>query len=508
MTEEISSRSNPSTIARLHDFFYAEHSPYGLALVRMFLPTAAMIPMVQRFPHVRELFSSEGTPQPLFELFGQQSPLPLLPPPVAAAMYGLMMFGMLCAILGWKTRLSFCVAVPLYFYFNLLDSVGTMTKYSVIASHLLLLLTLSNCGAVWSVDALLRRREQGPTAANPMMFPIWPARLMQLLFCFVYFGAAITKIQTESFFTGEQMRYWMLSNWNYANPIGEQMALWTPLLLLGAYVTVIWEIVFAFLVWRPGVRVLMLCIGIFFHFMTWLTLGLYIFPAICISGYLAFVNEQDVVGIKRILSRMNLSFRWVAVPREVVANMLQARPVSVPVLTIWIGTAVLSAVAGSEVEYRIDAYGLHANNGPMPLKPIPAEVALAMINDKTPVREKDKYFSFDIGTRLLGGQLADRSRRFEYGDVVIAQCNLNPPHEDLWVECLLQDEQGRTIEQSGQFVTRDMLHANFFYHTGNSLIPGRYSIVLRSSGSEIFHRPFELIGDPGSVPEMREMLTN
>ena len=105
--------------------------------------------------------------------------------------------------------MSFAIGVPLYIGFNLLDSVGTMTKYSVIASHLLVLLSFSGAGAVWSVDAAIRRRQTGSTELQKV--PVWPVRLMQLLFCFIYFGAAITKIQTDSFFSGEQMRYWMLS---------------------------------------------------------------------------------------------------------------------------------------------------------------------------------------------------------------------------------------------------------------------------------------------------------
>ena len=131
-----------------------------------------------------------------------------------------------------------------------------------------------------------------------------------------------------------------------------------------------------------------------------------------------------------------------------------------------------------------------------------------MINDKTPLREKDKYFSFNIGSLLIGGQLADSQNTFEYGDTIIAQCNLNPPHEDLWVEVLLQDDQRRTIQQSGQVVTRDMMYQNFWYQTGNALIPGDYWMVLKSSGKEIFHRKFTLTGDPASMPEMQSITTN
>ena len=499
-----------SALNRLSHFFYAQESPYGLALARMFIPAAVMIPMVMRFAKVRELFSTDGTPASLFEMYGHANPLPVFGPQLAAALYGLMLFAFFCAIAGWKTRIAFCIGLPLYVYFNLLDSVGTLTKYSVIGTHLLLMLTVSNCGAVWSVDALLRQRNASGLPSVPPTFAVWPARLMQLLFCFVYFGAAITKIQTESFFSGEQMRYWMLSNWNYQNPVGERMAMWTPMLLMSAYITVVWEIVFAFLVWRPGTRLIVLFIGATFHFMTWVTLGLYIFPAICLSGYLAFINERDIVFLRNQARRFHLPLLLFARPMQWMTDLIESRPASLPASAAFVSMALLCAVAASEAEYRMDAYGMLASGGPMALPQIDREIAVTMINDKRALRERDKYFSFDIGTLLVGGQLAGRNKEYSIGETIIAQCNLNPPHEDLWVECLLVDEHDRPISQSGQFVTRDMLHANFYYGTCDSLVPGNYAMILRSSGKDIYKRRFRLNAADGSACEIpqNEMLTN
>lgn len=492
----------------LQNFFFAEQSPYGAALVRICLIFSAMIPMTLRFPWLRELYTTDGAPQSLIEMYGQANPFPPLPPQIAAAFYGLMLFSMACAIIGWNTRLSLIVGTPLYIYFNLLDSVGTMTKYSVIASHLLVLLAFSSCGEVWSVDAIIRRSKSGASSVAPPVFPVWPVRLMQLLFCFIYFGAAVTKIQTESFFSGEQMRYWMLSNWNYENPIGEIMSMSTPLLLASAYITVVWEILFGFLVFRPGTRLIMLGVGVAFHLMTNIALGLYIFPAICISGYLCFVSERDVVIIRRFLRNVRIPTVWVGWPFRTAARLVEMRPASMPMITLWSTTLVLAALGATELEYRLDHYGLLADGGPMPLQPMDRELALSMINNPKPVREKDKYFSFDIGTTMVGGQLANRRTEFAYGENIIAQCNLNPPHEDLWVECLLQDEEERIIEQSGRFVTREMMYETFSYATGNSLVPGNYSMVLRSSGRDIFRRRFRLTGDAAVIPEMGEINTN
>lgn len=496
----------------IRDFFFAEQAPYGLALVRMFLPAFALVPMIRRFGRVRELFSTDGAPQQLFEFFGQGTPLPVLPPSFAVALYGIMIFALICGIFGFRTRLAFLIGTPLYTYFNLLDGVSTMTKYSVIASHVLLILAVSECHVVWSIDAVLKRWKDGREAsAIPPGVPVWPARLIQILFCFVYFGAAITKIQTQAFFSGEQLRYWMLSNWNYANPIGEFMATSTPLLLISGYLTVVWEISFPFLAWRPVGRYFALGIGVLFHIMTWASLGLWIFPLVCMSCYLAFLTERDIVAMRRYVHRLRLPTSILGLPRFAIARAIEMRPAAVSVSMLWLALLTLVAVGAAEAEYRLDAYGIRANKGMLPLRALDHDVALAMIKNSRPLREKDKFFSFDIGSMLVGGQLANRSVAYEFGDTIIAQCNINPPHEDLWVEVAMEDSAERIIDSSGQYVTRDSLWANFTYQIGNKLSPGDYFMVLKSAGKEIARRPFKLTGDPESLPPMSTkspMLTN
>ena len=123
------------------------------------------------------------------------------------------------------------------------------------------------------------------------------------------------------------------------------------------------------------------------------------------------------------------------------------RPGAIPVSMVWLVLATLVAIGAAEADYRIDPYGIRAENGMMPLKPLNRDVALAMINNPRPLREKDKFFSFDIGSMLVGGQLANRSTEYGFGDTIIAQCNINPPHEDLWVRAAqLKTLQARIID--------------------------------------------------------------
>lgn len=490
---------------KLNTFFFAEEVPYGLALVRILLPLAAMIPMLQRLPRVRELFSSDGATAQLSALYQQGDMLPEVSGSVAVALYVLMLFCLLTTSLGWMTRISVCIATVLYTYFNMLDSVSTITKYSVIATDTLLVMCVANSGAIWSIDSWLSRRRANtwpgePSIARPR-FPIWQARCIQLLVACIYFGAALTKIQTSAFFSGDQIRFWMLTNVNFHNPVGEYLAMMPAVLVVSGYITVVWEMCFIFTVWRGWQRPVMLLMGVVFHLGTCLMLGLYIFPMICISIYFAFLSENDVrvlaAAYRRFRRRRgwrpkrytdaDLAPQWVA---RLPAFLQMPRVVAFTVLA---GGLVL---LGVETEYHADIYGVRSAQGKSELKPMERAEAQRMLAASRGIREKDKFFSFDLGTTAIGGILANSKSEFTYGDVVLAQGSLNPPHEDMLVECELVDADGALIQQYQQIAVRESLRCDFYYRIGQNIPPGTYSFVLKSAGREVGRRPFNVVGSP------------
>ncbi|HLQ46561.1 MAG TPA: HTTM domain-containing protein, partial [Planctomycetaceae bacterium] len=143
---------------RIRDFFFAEETPFGLALVRIVISIACLLVTVPRWIYSRELYSVDGAPAPLAVNYGFPDLLPIPPGGMAVALMTILTFCCFTACIGWWTRISLAIAAVLYTYLNLLDSLSTMTKYSVITSHVLFLLSCSQCGAVWSVDSWLRRR--------------------------------------------------------------------------------------------------------------------------------------------------------------------------------------------------------------------------------------------------------------------------------------------------------------------------------------------------------------
>jgi len=503
---------SPGLRARIGTFFFAEETPFGLALVRIVICVACLLVTMPRWIHSRELYSSDGAPTPLALNYGYPDLLPIPSAGLAVALMTILTFCCATACIGWCTRTSLAISAVLYTYLNLLDSISTMTKYSVITSHVLFLLAFSHCGAVWSIDAWLRRRRLGLpppcSLANHPKFAAWPRRLIQILIGVVYFGASVTKMHTPAYFSGDQLWHWMITNVNNANPIGEWLTLYPAYLVVFAYLCVIWEILFLFLSWRGWGRVCMLAMGIGFHIMTTLTLGLYLFPITCFSTYFAFVNSEDVSVVAARLRRWKRRHgeTWLpyftaitGLPRAITGwTTRMLRPAGlrwIPASSLGVFGVLLTVVSlgAVEIEYRLDIYGERGPHGPLALKEIDPEVAQQMFAGSKRLREYDKLLAFDIGSSMFGGMITGVRDTFRYGESILAQCTLSPPHEDMWLECNLHDANNILIDRVGQIVVRSQLRGNFLYRACDALEPGTYYLVLRTGTQELTRRKIEIL---------------
>jgi len=488
-----------SRLAALDRFFFREEVPWGMALTRITLPVVLLMNLGPRWMWAREIYSSDGAPSQLADNFGFPGFLPELPGTLAVALFTLLVFSLVMSAIGWWTRLSLATSVVLFSYFGLMDSMSTFTKFSVISIHLLFLLSLSHCGSLWSVDAWLAGR-RGWGIGDATRFPVWPQRLIQLLVAIVYFGAAITKMHTPSFFSGDQLMYWMMTHVTGASLLGDYLSQYPVLLVVFGYVTLVWEVVFLFCVWNTRWRVPLLVTGILFHAMTTLTLGLVIFPLVMFSAYLSFLQERDLPFWSRLGARVQ---RWLPGRRgsaagqgaAVVAGTAEpARPVSawssVGAYAVLTGLVMM---AGVEIEYWRDPYQMRGPGGPLALKEIaPEEVDRLLASDDRIVLE-DKFLAFDLGTTVVASHLLDHRTAYRQGEVACAQVSLNPPHEDMWVECSLHDQQMRLITRLGQIVSREALRGHFSFLMNDALAPGEYVFVVKSGGQEISRKSVTLL---------------
>lgn len=495
MTYSRTNSTSRGPVSSVREFFYGTEVPYGLALLRMALPLVIMIAAVPRWPHVRELFSTAGSPTPLWESYGMEGLLPIPGAELAVALYTALLFFLIACSLGWLTRFSLIAATALYAWFSMLDMVGTMTKYNCIATHALFLLSLSHCGSVWSVDALLARRRAHAADTAPRRYAAWPRRLLQLLVGVVYLSAAVTKMQTPTYFSGDQMLFWMMTDSNFNNPIGDYLAMYPAVVPVLAYITIIWEVMFIGVAWRGWGRAAMLSLGVIFHVLTWGVLGLIVFPLVYLCLYLAFVNERDVDRLSVLVARWRTRGQQAAFP----AWRVRLRALQAPA---WMGPGqsaalfglllAVSAVMGVEVEHRSDPFGLRRPEGRHALRPIAAERVAQLLTTSDSVLPRDKLFAFDVGSNVVGGILADRRTRFTFGEDAVVQCCLLPPHEDMWVEFNLHDAQDRVVQRNGRIVPREQMRTSIQFHFDESIPPGDYAWVLNLDGEEVGRREFAL----------------
>ncbi len=486
-------------IQHFRAFFFRQEVPYGLALTRICLSAATLINMGVRWPRAVELYSADGAATPIAINYGYSGMLPLLSGPWTMLLFSVMMFLLFALMVGWKTRLAAWGVFFLYTFFCLQDSLSTLTKYTVISSHVFLLLALSECGAVWSVDRYREWKRLGLSRslrwlAEGRAVDIWPQRLVQLMIAIVYFGAAITKLQTPSYFSGEQMHYWLLTNVNNWNPVGEWLSQYPFLLVPMCYLTIVWEITFLFMVWRPGFRVPFLLIGTVFHLLTTLTLGLYAFPLVCMSIYLAFIKPEDIAWWRALRARRACQ-RPVPVRRRsgwVSRWTGQLWPQLSRSGSLGFATCLLLlAGLGMLTHYTRELQASHPEHRPV-LEPLPRERVQELFRGDREIAEEDMLFSLAIGKHLVSDRVLWNQNRFSPGDRIYIQVNVVPPHGDMLLECRLANSQGIVLDQTDGVLTRDNHKYTFQYFLLDTMEPGEYVFSFRFNNREVARRTIHL----------------
>jgi len=486
----------------LQDFFHGTEMPYRLALTRIVLTFTLLFPTAYRWFYSREIFSTDGAGISLWSIYS--FPMPWLEPngTVVVAIHSIVILALVASCVGWCTRSSLILATTGYTYLNLLDILSSLNKSSAIASHVLFFLCFSQCGAVWSVDSWLARRRllrQGLPPGlipGPALGPRWPRRLIQLLLATIYLSAGVTKLAVRAYFTGEHLQTWMLSTIHTPNLLGSYLALHPSLVIVCAYVTALWELLFIFLVWKPILRRVVLPLGIFFHVLTCLTLGLFIFPMICVSAYPAFATDSEIDWLRRTAANL---WNWIAARLGFGIRGLAALGRSLPAIEpAWSRGAFVAALLGTGVggvalEYKLDRYGLRRPEGPYKLQELDPQEVAELVTPTRRIEHEDKVLNFDVGSIFVGGCLLDRRTTFHQGETLRVQCGLVPPHENMWIQCNLHDSQNRMVDTIGLFLSCDMLRALFYYNIGDCVMPGEYSLVLKIGGDEIMRRKVTIL---------------
>jgi hypothetical protein len=238
-------------------------------------------------------------------------------------------------------------------------------------------------------------------------------------------------------------------------------------------------------------------LGIFFHVMTCLTLGLFTFPMICVSAYAAFATDDEIDWLRRAAANR---WNWVAARlgtgfRRLLASAGALVPTIEPAWSrgAFVGVLLVTGVGGVALEHKLDRYGLRRPEGPYQLQALAPDEVAQLLAPTGRIAHEDKVLNFDVGSIFVGGSLIDRRTTFHQGETLRVQCGLIPPHESMWIQCNLHDSQNRVVDTIGLFLSCDMLRALYYYNIGDCVSPGDYSLVLKIAGEEIMRRKVTIL---------------
>jgi hypothetical protein len=207
-----------------------------------------------------------------------------------------------CLVLGLGTR----VAAPIVWFANLCyihRSPVILFGVDTMMNVMLLYFMIGPSGAALSIDRLLARRWWG-SETRPLVSAGFVYRLLQIHLCIIYFVSGIAKLQGLSWWNGTAV-WGVLANYEFAPMnselyqttlrwLGQNQLLFDTFITGSGYLTLIFEIGYPFLIWRPSFRRLYLLGAIFLHGFIGVFMGLKTFSLMMLVFNMAFLRAEEV----------------------------------------------------------------------------------------------------------------------------------------------------------------------------------------------------------------------
>jgi Vitamin K-dependent gamma-carboxylase len=255
------------------------HAVWGLALDDFFGPSSWLSPALVRTIHTDQYVYS----------FWFWVPAQGMWPAYAVSMVILALFTIglwtrVTAALALFVAISYANRVPAALFG--LDQINIM---------LTLYLTIGPSGQALSLDRWLAVRRLGPRATPPRpgAGANLAQRLIQVHMCIIYFFAGISKLQGPSWWSGEAM-WRAFANLEYQS-IDMTWLAWHPWLVnVMTHGSILWEVSFCVLIWKPRWRPLMLVGAVLLHLGIGACLAMWTFGLIMLVGCAAFLPNEAV----------------------------------------------------------------------------------------------------------------------------------------------------------------------------------------------------------------------
>ena len=233
-------------------------------------------------------------------LFGRLSPLPAMGYP---AMEILLVIALVLLLVGYKTRIANLIVLIMGFGLAVFRTGFLVEERTVVLTvfYVPLFMLMSNWGATYSIDALLRQK-QGRSTPDPQVSSwqyIWPARGLMVIVSLLFLSSAIVKFNRldwliEPRFVGDFLLSKgiksHLSNGFPISPIGPWLGRTNALVIPAQYGVLLFETAFVLVLFNRAAQAVILRLAPIFHSFNALLLGIP-FTSI-LSVYAAFPDWQ------------------------------------------------------------------------------------------------------------------------------------------------------------------------------------------------------------------------
>ncbi len=229
-----------------------------------------------------------------------------IPPESIRTAHAVAMVLLACFTLGIATRVTSVLAliVTISYIYRTPAALFGLDQINVL---LTLYCVIGPSGSALSVDRLWKRwrKARHSLATGETGFTLRPQpsvganlalRLIQVHMCVIYFFAGISKLQGAAWWNGEAM--WLaFSNLEYQSTDMTWLARHPWLINIMTHTTVLWEISFPALIFRPKWRPVVLLAGIAMHLGIGMFLGMWTFGLIMLVGCASFLPAGLIRGL-------------------------------------------------------------------------------------------------------------------------------------------------------------------------------------------------------------------
>ena len=212
------------------------------------------------------------------------------------ALFMLGVFTPVTSVLAYLITISYSSRAPIANYG--LDQINGLAA---------LYLAIGPSGRALSIDRFWQRfraaRKQLAEGLDPVVAPVEASpranlalRLIQVHLCVIYVFACLSKLQGESWWNGTAI-WQAVSNLEYQSRDMTWLAWYPWLVNLLTHVTIVWEMTFWALVWRPMLRPFVLLIGTAIHLGIGAFMGMWTFGLAAIFAYVAFLPGKQMSAV-------------------------------------------------------------------------------------------------------------------------------------------------------------------------------------------------------------------